>query len=166
MKQRKNLMEIAYKPIGIIHSPFNCLEGMPIQPASDMSREGFLEVFPEFIDGLKDIEGFSHIYILYHFHKVQQANLIVTPFLDKAPHGTFATRAPCRPNPIGLSLVKLVRVENNRVYIDRVDVLNETPLLDIKPYIPEFEHLHDVRVGWLEQSKQQVRVQKSDKRFK
>ncbi|MCD4753799.1 MAG: tRNA (N6-threonylcarbamoyladenosine(37)-N6)-methyltransferase TrmO [Anaerolineaceae bacterium] len=159
-------MEIKYKPIGVIHSPFKCLEGMPIQPASDMSREGFLEIFPEFIDGLKDIEGFSHIYILYHFHKVQQSNLIVTPFLDKKPHGTFATRAPCRPNPIGLSLVKLVRVENNRVYIDRVDVLNETPLLDIKPYIPEFERHHDVRVGWLEQSKQQVRVQKSDNRFK
>ncbi len=158
--------EITYQPIGIIHSPFNCLEGMPIQPASDMSREGFLEIFPEFIDGLKDIEGFSHIYILYHFHKVQESNLIVTPFMDKTPHGTFATRAPSRPNPIGLSLVKLIRVENNRVYIDRVDVLNETPLLDIKPYIPEFEHHHDVRVGWLEQSKQQVRVQKSDNRFK
>jgi len=159
-------MEITYEPIGIIHTPFTSRDGMPIQPTSDAGESGTLEIFPEFIEGLKDIEGFSHIYILYHFHKILQTKLIVTPFLDKNPHGIFATRAPSRPNPIGLSLVKLFRVENNIVFIDRIDVLNETPLLDIKPYIPDFEHHQDVRVGWLELSKNQVHAQKSDNRFK
>jgi tRNA-Thr(GGU) m(6)t(6)A37 methyltransferase TsaA len=159
-------MEMIYKTIGIIHSPFNSLEDMPIQPTSNVSGSGIVEIFPEFVDGLKDLAGFSHIYILYHFHKVSQPNLIVTPFLDKEPRGIFATRAPSRPNSIGLSLVELVRVENNLVYVERVDVLNETPLLDIKPYVPEFEHIHNVRIGWLEQVKAQVRIQKSDARFK
>ena len=158
-------MELTYKPIGIIHSPFTSRDGMPIQPTSDASESGTLEIFPEFVKGLKDIEGFSHIYILYHFHKVRQPKLIVTPFLDKNPHGIFATRAPSCPNPIGLSLVKLISVENNLVFIDQIDVLNETPLLDIKLYIPDFENHQDVRVGWLESSKNQVRGQKSDNHF-
>jgi tRNA-Thr(GGU) m(6)t(6)A37 methyltransferase TsaA len=159
-------MEIIYNPIGIIHSPFNSLEDMPIQPTSNSSGSGVVEIFPEFVDGLRDLEGFSHIYLLYHFHRVRQPNLSVTPFLDKEPRGIFATRAPSRPNSIGLSLVELVRVENNLVHVERVDVLNETPLLDIKPYVPEFEHIHNVRIGWLEQVKAQVRIQKSDARFK
>ena len=159
-------MEIIYRPIGIIHSPFNSLEDMPIQPTSDVSGSGIVEIFPEFVDGLKDLEGFSYLYLLYHFHKVRQSNLSVTPFLDREPRGIFATRAPSRPNPVGLSLVELVRLENNLIYVERLDVLNETPLLDIKPYVPEFEHTHNVRVGWLEQIKSQVRTQKSDARFK
>jgi len=159
-------MEVIYRPIGIIHSPFNSLEDMPIQPTSDVSGSGIVEIFPEFVDGLKDLEGFSYLYLLYHFHKVRQSNLSVTPFLDREPRGIFATRAPSRPNPVGLSLVELVRLENNLIYVERLDVLNETPLLDIKPYVPEFEHTHNVRVGWLEQVKSQVRTQKSDARFK
>jgi tRNA-Thr(GGU) m(6)t(6)A37 methyltransferase TsaA len=159
-------MDIIYQPIGIIHSPFNSLEDMPIQPTSDTSGSGTVEIFPQFIDGLKDLEGFSHIYLLYHFHEVHQSRLIVTPFLDKEPRGIFATRAPSRPNPIGLSLVNLVRLENNLIYVDRLDVLNETPLLDIKPYVPDFEHIQNVQVGWLEQVKRQVKNQKSDTRFK
>ncbi|MBU0753843.1 MAG: tRNA (N6-threonylcarbamoyladenosine(37)-N6)-methyltransferase TrmO [Planctomycetes bacterium] len=159
-------MEMIYKPIGIIHSPFNSLEDMPIQPTSNVSGSGIAEIFPEFVDGLKDLDGFSHIYLLYHFHKVLQPKLIVTPFLDKEPRGIFATRAPSRPNSIGLSLVELVRVENNLVYVERVDVLNGTPLLDIKPFVPEFENIHNVRIGWLEQVKGKVRIQKSDARFK
>ncbi|MEW5767667.1 MAG: tRNA (N6-threonylcarbamoyladenosine(37)-N6)-methyltransferase TrmO [bacterium] len=158
-------MEIIYRPIGIIHSSFNSLEDMPIQPTSDVSGSGSVEIFPDFVDGLKDLEGFSHIYLLYHFHKVHQSNLIVTPFLDREPRGVFATRAPSRPNPVGLSLVELVRLESNLIYVDRLDVLNGTPLLDVKPYVPEFEHTHDVRIGWLEQVKGQVRIQKSDARF-
>ena len=159
-------MEVIYKPIGIIYSPFNSLEEMPIQPTSDVSGSGIVEIFSEFVDGLKDLEGFSHIYLLYHFHKTRQSNLTVTPFLDKEVRGLFATRAPSRPNPIGLSLVELVRIENNLIYAERVDVLNETPLLDIKPYVPEFEHIHDVRIGWLEQVKGKIRAQRSDARFK
>jgi tRNA-Thr(GGU) m(6)t(6)A37 methyltransferase TsaA len=102
-------MDIIYRPIGIIHSPFNNLEDMPIQPTSNTSGSGIIEIFPQFVDGLKDLEGFSHIYLLYHFHKMHQPSLIVTPFLDKEPRGIFATRAPSRPNPIGPSLVDLVR---------------------------------------------------------
>jgi tRNA-Thr(GGU) m(6)t(6)A37 methyltransferase TsaA len=159
-------MEVIYKPIGIIHSPFKSLKEMPIQPTSDVSGSGIVEIYPEFVDGLKDLEGFSHIYLLYHFHKVNLSNLIVTPFLDRETRGIFATRAPSRPNPIGLSLVELARIENNLIYVERVDMLNETPLLDIKPYVPEFEHIQDVRIGWLERVKGQVRTQKSDARFK
>jgi tRNA-Thr(GGU) m(6)t(6)A37 methyltransferase TsaA len=159
-------MEVIYKPIGVIHSPFNRLEDMPIQPTSEVSASGIIEIFPEYVDGLKDLAGFSHLYLLYHLHQVRQSNLIVTPFLDSEPRGIFATRAPRRPNPIGLSLVELARVENNRIYVNRVDVLTETPLLDIKPYVPEFEHLHEVRIGWLEQVKGRLHSQKSDARFK
>jgi len=159
-------MDIIYRPIGIIHSPFNSLEDMPIQPTSDISGSGTVEIFPQLIDGLKDMEGFSHIYLLYHFHKMRKLNLIVTPFLDKEPRGIFATRAPSRPNPIGLSLVDLVRLENNLIYVDRLDVLNETPLLDVKPYVPDFEPIPNVRIGWLEQAKGQIQTRKSDTRFK
>lgn len=159
-------MDIIYRPIGIIYSPFNNLEDMPIQPTSDVSGSGTVEIFPQFIDGLKDLEGFSHIYLLYHLHKMRQSNLIVTPFLDKEPRGIFATRAPSRPNPIGLSLVELIRIENNLIYIERLDVLNGTPLLDIKPYVPDFENTHNIRIGWLEQVKGQVQTRKSDTRFK
>ena len=159
-------MEMTYRPIGIIHSPFTSTDGMPIQPTSNTSKPGTLEIFPEFIEGLKDLESFSHIYILYHFHKQQQSKLMVTPFLDSQPHGVFATRAPSRPNPIGLSLVKLIRVENNLIYVNRIDVLNDTPLLDMKPYIPDFEHHEDIRVGWLESAKGHVQNKNSDNRFK
>ena len=158
-------MDIIYQPIGIIHSPFNNLEDMPIQPTSEISGSGIVEIYPQFIDGLKDLEGFSHIYLLYHFHKIRLPQLIVTPFLDKEPRGIFSTRAPSRPNPIGLSLVELVRLENNLIYVDLLDVLNETPLLDVKPYVPDFEHTRNVRIGWLEQAKGEVRTRKSDKRF-
>lgn len=103
-------MEVAYKPIGVIHSPFHSLEEMPIQPTSDASEPGSIEIYPEYIDGLKDLEGFSHIYLLYHFHKAHHSRLLVTPFLDKEPRGIFSTRAPSRPNSIGLSLVKIVRI--------------------------------------------------------
>jgi tRNA-Thr(GGU) m(6)t(6)A37 methyltransferase TsaA len=159
-------MEVIFRPIGIIHSPFTSLEEMPIQPSSDASGPGFIEVFPEFSDGLKDLEGFSHIYILYHFHMVKSSRLTVTPFLDDAPHGIFATRAPSRPNPIGLSLVELVRVESNTLHVNRVDVLDNTPLLDIKPYVPQFEESANVRIGWLEKAKSRMNVRKSDDRFK
>jgi tRNA-Thr(GGU) m(6)t(6)A37 methyltransferase TsaA len=158
-------MEVIFQPIGIIHSPFTSLEEMPIQPSSETSGPGTIEVFPEFSDGLKDLEGFSHIYILYHLHRVKSSKLTVTPFLDDLPHGIFATRAPSRPNPIGLSLVELVRVENNTLHVNRVDVLDNTPLLDIKPYVPQFEEANHFRIGWLEKARSRINVQKSDDRF-
>jgi tRNA (adenine37-N6)-methyltransferase len=159
-------MEIIYQPIGIIHSPFHNLENMPIQPASDISGAGTVEIFSEFVDGLKDLAGFSHLYLLYHFHKIRQSNLVVTPFLDKEPHGIWATRAPTRPNPIGLSVVELVRIEHNLIYLKHVDILDQTPLLDIKPYVPQFEPGIEVRLGWLESVQDQIRTRRSDDRFK
>jgi tRNA-Thr(GGU) m(6)t(6)A37 methyltransferase TsaA len=159
-------VQITYEPIGIIHSPFQTLEDMPIQPTSEASQPGLVEIFPQFAEGLSDLAGFSHIYLIYHLHRVERSRLTVTPFLDTRPRGLFATRAPSRPNPIGLSLVQLDRIEGNRLYIAALDILDQTPLLDMKPYIPAFEQQHNVRIGWVEQARERVKEQKSDARFK
>jgi len=158
-------MSITYAPIGIIHSPFTELKGMPIQPTSESSAEGKLEIYSEFVNGLKDLEGFSHIYLIYHLHKAASAKLRLKPFLDHEVRGVFSTRAPRRPNSIGLSLVKIAYIEENFVYIEKIDILNNTPLLDIKPYIPEFEGINNVRVGWVKKAKGKVITKKSDGRF-
>lgn len=155
-----------YNPIGIIHSPFHKLDKMPIQPTSQASRPGWVEIYPQYVAGLQDLDGFSHIYLIYHLHKVERVRLTVTPFLDTRPRGLFATRAPCRPNPIGLSLVQLEGIEDNRLQIARLDILDQTPLLDIKPYIPEFESQQDVRIGWVAQVRGKIHTRKSDERFK
>jgi len=159
-------MEISYRPIGIVHSPFEEIAGVPIQPTGASGIRGTVEVFPEFTEGLKDLEGFSHVILLYHFHRVQEPKLTVTPFMDSLPHGVFSTRAPKRPNPIGLSIVKLLRVEQNVLYIENVDIIDGTPLLDIKPYVPEFDQHPADRVGWLEQAKGHVQSKRSDDRFR
>jgi len=161
-------VEITYRPIGIIHSPFQDITEMPIQPTGAFRIRGYILVFPKFAPGLKDLMGFSHVILLYHFHLVQETKLIVTPFMDSQPHGVFATRAPKRPNPIGLSIVKLLSVEQgeqNILHIENVDIVDGTPLLDIKPYVPEFDQHPADRVGWLEQAKGKVRRKKSDDRF-
>jgi tRNA-Thr(GGU) m(6)t(6)A37 methyltransferase TsaA len=157
---------ITFKPIGVIHSPFQTQEGMPIQPTSQASQPGVVEIYPQYVEGIKDLDGFSHIYLIYHLHQAAAYKLNVIPFLDTQPRGLFATRAPCRPNPIGLSLVQLARIEGSLLHITRLDILDQTPLLDIKPYIPEFEPDEEMSVGWVEQAKGQVRTRKSDQRFK
>jgi tRNA (adenine37-N6)-methyltransferase len=157
---------IEYYPIGIIHSPFTDLAGMPIQPTSDASAAGTIEIFPEFAPGLKDLEGFSHIILVYHLHQAGPAKLEVTPFLDTQTHGIFATRAPTRPNAIGLSVVRLTRIEGGILYVEQLDILDGTPLLDIKPYIPEFDYQPEARTGWLEQARGKVKRTASDERFK
>jgi tRNA-Thr(GGU) m(6)t(6)A37 methyltransferase TsaA len=159
-------MEINYQPIGIIHSPFKDVEGMPIQPTGAINSRGTIEILPEFVVGLKDLADFSHIIFLYHFHQIQVPQLIVTPFLDSQPRGVFATRAPKRPNPIGLSIVRLLSIEQNVLHIENVDILDETPLLDIKPYVPKFDQHPADRIGWLEQTKERVHDKKSDDRFR
>lgn len=158
--------EINYRPIGIVHSPFPDIKGMPIQPTGATKTQGTVEVFPQFAEGLRDLEGFSHIILLYHFHQAQESRLLVTPFLDSRPHGVFATRAPTRPNPIGLSIVRLLSIEQNTLHIENVDILDGTPLLDIKPYVPEFDQHPADRVGWLEQARGRVRDKRSDDRFR
>jgi tRNA-Thr(GGU) m(6)t(6)A37 methyltransferase TsaA len=156
---------IAYQPIGIIHSPFQSIEGMPIQPVGAAGIQGEIELFAEFAAGLKDLEGFSHIILLYHFHRAAEPRLIVTPFLDSEPHGVFATRAPSRPNAIGLSVVKLLSVAGNILRIENVDILDGTPLLDVKPYVPEFDHHQVQRTGWLATATGKVVDRRSDDRF-
>jgi tRNA-Thr(GGU) m(6)t(6)A37 methyltransferase TsaA len=139
---------IIFKPIGTIRSEHTRPEETPIQPAYSKGCQGRAEVFSEFAVGLRDLEGFSHIYLIYQFHKVDERRLIVKPFLQNVEHGVFATRAPCRPNPIGLSIVKLVRCEGNILYLDDLDVLDGTPLLDIKPYTAKFDWIEGTRNGW------------------
>jgi len=153
-------------PIGIIHSPFTKAEGMPIQPAGAHGVKGTVEVLEEFRIGLKDLDVFSHIILLYLFHRSEGFSLEVVPFLDNQSRGVFATRAPKRPNPIGLSVVRLDRIEDRVLHVQDVDILDGTPLLDIKPYVPEFDSRDEVRTGWLEQAKGRVAMHKSDERFK
>jgi len=155
-------MEVTYHPIGTIHSPFTDPAAMPIQPTSDASRPGTIEIGAPFVEGLKDLDGFSFVILLYHLHAAGGPALTVTPFLDSEPRGVFATRAPTRPNPIGLSVVELVRIEGHVLYVNDLDVLDGTPLLDLKPYVPEFDHRPGGRIGWLE-GKQSERL--SDDRF-
>ena len=159
-------METSFSPIGIIHSPFHDLAGMPIQPSSEASAPGTIELQPEYSPGLKDLEGFSHIILIYHLHQSHRVSLSVVPFLDSREHGVFATRSPNRPNPIGLSVVKLIRITDNILYVDHLDVLDGTPLLDIKPYIPEFDSPTEFKLGWLENVKKNVRTMRSDRRFR
>ncbi len=135
------------RPIGMIHSPFTDKDQTPIQ-ASRSQTVGFVEVFPEFSDGLTDIEDFSHIYLLYAFHEASGYALRVRPFLDDREHGIFATRYPQRPNPLGLSIVHLISRQENKLTVEGVDVLDGTPLLDIKPYVPDFDLRTEVRTGW------------------
>jgi len=142
-------MEFIFKPIGVIRSPFTEKDKTPIQ-ASRSQAIGLVEIHPEFADGLKDIEALSHIYLLYAFHASSGYALQVKPFLDNQEHGIFATRYPYRPNPIGLSIVKLLFRNENTLTVEGIDTLDGTPLLDIKPYVPDFDLRTDVRTGWYE----------------
>ena len=154
------------EPIGIIHTPYKQRKGMPIQPAGADGAKGIVEVFEKFKAGLKDVDGFSHIILIYEFHHSQGFELEVIPFMDTKSHGVFATRAPKRPNSIGISTVKIKRVEGCNIYVENVDILNGTPLLDIKPYVPEFDIYKDVCAGWLEKETNNVGSQRADDRFK
>jgi tRNA-Thr(GGU) m(6)t(6)A37 methyltransferase TsaA len=142
-------MEFIMHAIGVIHSPFTEKDQTPIQ-ASRSQAVGSVELYPEFTDGLSDIEALSHIHLLYVFHRSSGYALRVKPFLDDQEHGLFATRYPRRPNPIGISTVRLLSRENNVLTVAGIDVLDGTPLLDIKPYVPDFDLRTDVRTGWYE----------------
>jgi tRNA-Thr(GGU) m(6)t(6)A37 methyltransferase TsaA len=142
-------MEYNLRPIGVIHSPFTEKDRTPIQPNRSQAI-GSVEVYPEFAAGLQDLDGFSHLILLYLFHRADGYSLLVEPFLDQQEHGLFATRYPMRPNPIGLSIVRLKILRENFLTVEGIDVLDGTPLLDIKPYIPDFDARLDVRAGWYE----------------
>ena len=138
------------KAIGTVHSPFLRAAGTPIQSFMAQGAEGSVEVFPEFVPGLRDLEGFERIWLLYWFDRATPAQLAMKPFLDQQERGVFATRAPCRPNPIGLSCVQLVGIDGGRLRIVDVDILDGTPLVDIKPYAPQFDCFEASGAGWLQ----------------
>ncbi len=142
-------MEVQLHPIGLIHSPFSDPSQTPIQSARSQAA-GWVEVFPEYAAGLADVEAFSHLYLLYFLHQAAEVQLLVKPFLDDQSHGVFATRHPFRPNHIGLSIVQLISRQEDRLNIVGVDMLDQTPLLDIKPYVPDFDLRENVRAGWYE----------------
>ena len=161
----KSPTQLYYQPIGRIHSPFKQIKGMPIQPSGARGVHGTVNVLPEYAAGLKDLDGFSHVILLYHFHKTEGSKLIVTPFLDSESHGVFATRAPQRPNPIGISVVRLLDLSANILTVEDIDILDGTPLIDIKPYVPAFDHHPADRIGWLRQTSHLTRDTLSDERF-
>lgn len=157
--------EIVYTPIGIVHSQFKKPEGTPIQAAASINTEAIIEIFPEFSEGLLDLEHYSHIHILYHLHLSQNKGLTIIPFLDTKPHGVFATRSPARPNSIGLSVVILEKIVGNLLYVKNIDILDGSPVLDIKPYIPQFDVFETTKNGWLATQVHKLDKQKDDGRF-
>ena len=157
--------EIKYIQIGIIHSPFKEPKGTPIQPRAAQGIDGTVEVFQEYTEGLKDIDGFSHVILVYHFHLSKESSLKVKPFMDDQTHGVFSTRAPNRPNPIGISVVQLVKIEGNILQVKDLDIVDGTPLLDIKPYVPEFDIRDAKKKGWLEKNVSKLSTSRDDGRF-
>jgi tRNA-Thr(GGU) m(6)t(6)A37 methyltransferase TsaA len=151
------------KVIGTVHSPFREAAGTPIQSVMAQGVEGSVEVLPEFVPGLRDLGGFERIWLLYWLDRATPAQLAVKPFLDQQEHGVFATRSPCRPNPIGLSCVRLLGIDGGRLRIVDVDILDGSPLVDIKPYAPQFDCFEASRAGWLQNKGGQAVV--ADNRF-
>jgi len=159
-------MTIEIEPIGYCVSPFETVECVPIQPLAAQGIRGTLVVFDAYAEGLKDLDGFSHIIVLYQFHRVKTPALRVVPFMDTMEHGIFATRSPKRPNRIGLSTLKLLAVHGNEIEVEGVDLLNQTPIIDIKPYFPKFDTILDARGGWLDKQTISAFTElKSDARF-
>jgi len=154
-----------FKQIGIISTPFKKREGMPIQPRGAKGVKGKIVMNKEFSIGLNDLNGFSHIILIYYFHKSEGFELETKPFLDHKKRGIFSTRAPKRPNSIGISVVKLLEIKSNTLYIENVDILDNTPLLDIKPYIPEFDNYEVEKEGWIKNKIEKLNTIKSDTRF-
>jgi tRNA-Thr(GGU) m(6)t(6)A37 methyltransferase TsaA len=160
------LETISFRPIGIIRSPFQDPNNMPIQAVGASGIPGSIDLFTEFEDGLMDLDGFSHLFLLYHFHLTRESRLRVTPFLDSIPRGVFSTRSPNHPNPIGLSIVRLKEIKGSRITIEDVDVVDGTPLLDIKPYVPDFDHRDGAAIGWMAGAAHHARTKRSDNRFR
>ena len=143
-------MSIKISPVGVVRSSLTEADGAPIQPVFAEGNEGVIEVYEPYRPALKDLEGFERIWLLYWFHKARQSRLLVTPYMDTAERGLFATRAPCRPNPIGLSSLRLLRIEDGRLFVADVDILDGTPVLDIKPYVARFDCYNVTRNGWID----------------
>jgi tRNA-Thr(GGU) m(6)t(6)A37 methyltransferase TsaA len=156
---------VTYSPIGVVHSPYKEPKNMPIQTIACKGIKGTVEVFPKYVEGLKDLEGFSYIILLCHLNLAKEYSLIVKPFLDDKVHGVFATRSPSRPNPIGLSIVRLTKIEQGILFIENLDIVDNTPLLDIKPLVPAFDNRRTNRIGWLKGKIDNMPSKISDTRF-
>ena len=159
------MKEIRYRPIGVIHTPFTNIVGMPIQPAGAKGIRGTIRLDSRWVAGLKDLAGFSHLILVYLFHLSEGFRLRVKPFMDDRLRGVFATRAPRRPNPIGISVVKLLGVKGRTLRVENVDMVDGTPLLDIKPYVPKLDGVQAPRTGWLTGKTKKVARVKADARF-
>lgn len=159
------LAVISYRPIGIVRSPFTDLAGMPLQSVAAGDVRGRIEVREELAAGLADLDGFSHLHVVTHLHRGAPGGLTVVPFLDDTRRGVFATRSPRHPNPIGLSVVRLITVEGSTLHVTGVDLVDGTPVLDIKPYVPEFDAIVAERTGWLHDAAARVHRVRADARF-
>jgi tRNA-Thr(GGU) m(6)t(6)A37 methyltransferase TsaA len=157
---------ISYTPIGIVRSPFAGLAGMPIQTVAAKGVAATIELEPSYAAGLRDIDDFSHLLVISHLHLMQGYALEVTPFMDTQTHGVFATRSPRRPNPIGLSIVRLMRVEGATLHIEEVDLVDGTPVLDIKPYVPQLDDRATERTGWFAANVHKVHEVRADDRMR
>jgi tRNA-Thr(GGU) m(6)t(6)A37 methyltransferase TsaA len=151
--------------IGVIHSPFQRATGTPIQPFCARGVEGWIEVFGPFAEGLRDLDGFERVWLLFWCHRASEPKLTVIPYRDTVEHGLFATRAPSRPNPIGMSAVRLLGISDNHLRVGELDILNGTPLLDIKPYVSQYDSYPDQRCGWLDEGRARLRTISADDRF-
>lgn len=160
-----SLEPVTFHPIGIVHSPYKEKVGTPIQPSFDNETPGTIEIFAPYQEGLEGIEGLSHIYVLYVFDRAKEAKLKVKPFLKDIEVGVFATRAPSRPNPIGLSIVELKAREGWFLRVAGLDMLDKTPILDIKPYVPKFDIREVTRLGWMEGAMEDASRHRADARF-
>jgi tRNA-Thr(GGU) m(6)t(6)A37 methyltransferase TsaA len=159
------MKDVVYKPIGVVHSPFKVPQDVPIQAATAEGVKGSVEVARGYAEGLRDVEGFSHLILVYHCHLAQSYSLLVKPFLDDGLHGVFATRAPSRPNPVGVSIVRLTKLEKNVLHIQDVDIIDGTPLLDIKPFVPQFDQREAEKIGWLTGKIDKMCLSRDDGRF-
>jgi len=162
---RTLMRPVRYVPIGIIHSPLKDSSGAPLQSVSAKRVKGTVEVFPRYMSGLRDVAGFSHLILIYHFHLSRKASLTVRPYLDRKEHGIFATRAPVRPNPIGISIVRLRKVRDGTIWVEDLDVVDGTPLLDMKPYVPQFDVRSVQSIGWFKRNISKLNGTRADKRF-
>lgn len=158
-------MNISYTPIGVIRTPHASVKGMPIQPTGALGVKGTIEIDERYLQGLAGLEGFSHILVLYHLHEIKGYELTVKPYLGDTNQGVFATRAPVRPNPIGISVLALTAVEGGILRVENVDMLDKSPLLDVKPYVPAFDAWEAPRIGWLADVARKAEGHEADERF-
>jgi tRNA-Thr(GGU) m(6)t(6)A37 methyltransferase TsaA len=156
---------VVYEPIGVVHSPFTTLEGMPLQAVAAMGVRGRIEVDAAYEPGLRDLDGFSHVHLITHLHRASLDALEVVPFLDDVPRGVFATRSPQHPNPIGLSVVRVLGIEGATIRVEGLDVVDGTPVLDLKPFVPEFDNRDPERIGWFADKTELVYRVRADARF-